>query len=44
MGSVERTPEETGMDRLIRHAREMSGSEEFADDLSMVEFVFPTPG
>ncbi len=44
MRSVERTPEETGMDRLIRYAREMSGSEEFADDLSMVEFLFPGLG
>jgi phosphoserine phosphatase RsbU/P len=41
MGSVERTPEETGMDRLIQYARNLSGSEEFADDLSMVEFLFP---
>ena len=32
------------MDGLIRHARELSGSEEFADDLSMVEFLFPTAG
>jgi len=42
MGQVSRTdPNDTGMDQLIRHARAMSGSEEFADDLSMVEFVFP---
>jgi sigma-B regulation protein RsbU (phosphoserine phosphatase) len=41
MGSVERTPESTGMDGLIKYARELSGSEEFADDLSMVEFLFP---
>jgi sigma-B regulation protein RsbU (phosphoserine phosphatase) len=43
MGQVSRAdPKDTGMDQLIRHARAMSGSEEFADDLSMVEFVFPT--
>jgi sigma-B regulation protein RsbU (phosphoserine phosphatase) len=41
MGSVERTPESTGMDGLIQYARDLSGSEEFADDLSMVEFLFP---
>jgi phosphoserine phosphatase RsbU/P len=42
MGGVIRgIPEDTGMDQLIRHARQMSGSEEFADDLSMVEFLFP---
>jgi sigma-B regulation protein RsbU (phosphoserine phosphatase) len=44
MGSVERTLEKTGMDGLISHARAMSGSEEFADDLSMVEFLFPGMG
>ena len=41
MASVARPSDETGMDQLIRHARQLSGSEEFADDLSMVEFVFP---
>jgi sigma-B regulation protein RsbU (phosphoserine phosphatase) len=41
MAQVIRPSDETGMDQLIRHARQMSGSEEFADDLSMVEFVFP---
>jgi sigma-B regulation protein RsbU (phosphoserine phosphatase) len=45
MGQVDRTDsQDTGMDQLIRHARAMSGSEEFADDLSMVEFLFPSPG
>jgi phosphoserine phosphatase RsbU/P len=45
MGGVTRgIPEDTGMDQLIRHARQMSGSEEFADDLSMVEFLFPATG
>jgi sigma-B regulation protein RsbU (phosphoserine phosphatase) len=44
MARVRRTPEDTGMDQLIRHARQMSGSEEFADDLSMVEFLFTSPG
>jgi phosphoserine phosphatase RsbU/P len=43
MGQVSRAdPQDTGMDQLIRHARQMSGSDEFADDLSMVEFLFPT--
>jgi sigma-B regulation protein RsbU (phosphoserine phosphatase) len=41
MATVERTPHSTGMDGLIKYARDMSGSEEFADDLSMVEFLFP---
>ena len=44
MGTVPRTPEDPGMDRLIRYAREMKGSDEFADDLSIVEFLFPTAG
>lgn len=44
MGGVARVTEETGMDQLIRHARAMSGSDEFADDLSMVEFLFPGTG
>jgi sigma-B regulation protein RsbU (phosphoserine phosphatase) len=44
MGTVPRTPEDPGMDRLIRYAREMKGSDEFADDLSIVEFLFPAPG
>jgi sigma-B regulation protein RsbU (phosphoserine phosphatase) len=43
MEKVPRTPDDPGMDRLIRHAREMKGSDEFADDLSIVEFLFPTP-
>ena len=41
MGTVARTPDDPGMDRLIRHARAMKGSDEFADDLSIVEFLFP---
>jgi hypothetical protein len=41
MGAIKRTPESTGMDGLIKYARDMSGSEEFVDDLSMVEFLFP---
>ena len=44
MEKVPRTLEDPGMDRLIRHAREMKGSDEFADDLSIVEFLFPPPG
>jgi sigma-B regulation protein RsbU (phosphoserine phosphatase) len=43
MEKVPRTPDEPGMDRLIRHAREMKGSDEFADDFSIVEFLFPKP-
>jgi sigma-B regulation protein RsbU (phosphoserine phosphatase) len=43
MEEVSRTPDDPGMDRLIRHAREMKGSDEFADDLSIVEFLFPAP-
>ena len=41
MSTVERTPETPGMDRLIRYACELKGCEEFADDLSIVEFHFP---
>jgi sigma-B regulation protein RsbU (phosphoserine phosphatase) len=41
MEKVPRTPEQTGMDGLIRFAREFKGVEEFVDDLSMVEFLFP---
>ncbi len=44
MGKVTRTPEDPGMDRLIRYAREMKGSDEFADDLSIVEVLFPPAG
>jgi sigma-B regulation protein RsbU (phosphoserine phosphatase) len=44
MGKVTRPSADTGMDQLIRHAREMQGSDEFADDLSMVEFQFPPSG
>ena len=43
MGTVPRTPEDPGMDRLIRHARAMKGSDEFADDLSIVEVLLPPP-
>jgi sigma-B regulation protein RsbU (phosphoserine phosphatase) len=41
MGQVPRTDEANGMDQLIAHARALKGSDEFADDLSMVEFRFP---
>jgi hypothetical protein len=41
MGKAARTPDDPGMDRLIRYAREMKGSDEFADDLSIVEVLFP---
>jgi phosphoserine phosphatase RsbU/P len=41
MEKVPRTPEQTGMDGLIRFANEFKGVDEFVDDLSMVEFQFP---
>jgi sigma-B regulation protein RsbU (phosphoserine phosphatase) len=41
MANVPRTPDDPGMDQLIRHARALKGSDEFADDLSMVEITFP---
>ena len=41
MGSGPRSPDPSSMDRLIRHAREMQRSDEFADDFSIVEFAFP---
>jgi sigma-B regulation protein RsbU (phosphoserine phosphatase) len=44
MAKVPRTPDDPGMDRLIRHARQMKGSDEFADDLSIVEVLFPSHG
>ncbi|WP_435011822.1 SpoIIE family protein phosphatase (plasmid) [Tundrisphaera lichenicola] len=43
MEKVPRTPEQTGMDGLIRFARELKGVDEFVDDLSMVEILLP-PG
>lgn len=43
MGQVTRTDQANGMDQLIAHARALKGSDEFADDLSMVEFRFPPP-
>jgi len=42
MGAGPRSPDPSSMDRLIKHAREMQGSDEFVDDFSIVEFVFPT--
>ena len=36
-------PDGSSMDRLIEYARAMMGSDEFVDDFSIVEFVFPTP-
>ncbi len=44
MASGPRSPDPSSMDRLIKHAREMQRSDEFADDFSIAEFVFPTPG
>jgi sigma-B regulation protein RsbU (phosphoserine phosphatase) len=44
MEKVPRTPEQTGMDGLIRFANEFKGVDEFVDDLSMVEFLFPPAG
>ena len=34
----------SAMDPLIAHARSLQGKDEFVDDLSMVEFRFPTEG
>ena len=42
METVPRSPDDPGMDRLIRYAREMKGSDEFADDFSIVEILFPS--
>lgn len=42
MGRVAGDPEISSMDQLIAHARELQGGDEFADDLSMVELIFPT--
>ena len=36
-----RGPGRSGMDPLIAHARALQGSDEFVDDLSMVEIRFP---
>jgi sigma-B regulation protein RsbU (phosphoserine phosphatase) len=36
-------PDASGMDPLIAHARALQGTDEFVDDLSMVEFRFPPP-
>ncbi len=35
------TADGSNMDRLIAHARDLQGSEEFVDDLSIVEFLLP---
>lgn len=32
----------SSMDQLINHARQLQGVDEFVDDLSMVELIFPT--
>ena len=36
-------PDTSAMDQLIAHARDLQGTDEFADDLSMVELIFPAP-
>ena len=36
-----RTPNPSSMDRLIKHARGLQGKEEFVDDFSIVEVMFP---
>lgn len=40
--SIAGDPESPPMDQLIAHARALQGSDEFVDDLSMIELIFPT--
>lgn len=42
MTQVAGDPTLSSMDQLIAHARSLQGIDEFADDLSMVELIFPT--
>ena len=44
MGQAMRGEGASAMDALIAHARTLQGTDEFVDDLSMVEFRFPPPG
>ena len=41
MTEVAADPTDSSMDQLIAHARGLQGVDEFIDDLSMVEFIFP---
>ena len=41
MTEVAADPQTSSMDQLISHARSLQGIDEFIDDLSMVEFIFP---
>lgn len=43
MDAAMRGPGSSAMDPLIAHARALQGSDEFVDDLSMVEVHFPPP-
>ena len=42
MGSVIGDEATSSMDQLIAHARQLQGVDEFVDDLSMCELIFPT--
>ena len=41
MTQIARDQDASSMDQLIAHARVLQGIDEFADDLSMVELIFP---
>ena len=41
MTQVAGEPSSSSMDQLIAHARSLQGVDEFVDDLSMVELIFP---
>ena len=41
MTQVAGDPSSSSMDQLIAHARSLQGVDEFVDDLSMVELIFP---
>ena len=43
MTTIAGDPDNSPMDQLIAHARALQGTDEFVDDLSMVELIFPAP-
>ena len=43
MTTIVGDPVTPAMDQLIAHARALQGTDEFVDDLSMVELIFPHP-
>jgi len=43
MASGPRSPDPSSMDRLIASTRAMMGSDEYVDDFSIVELLFPPP-